>query len=87
MADYHGPVQTAESEGLKYPDIPESAHEFATLLQFRKTYELIEFLAMQQIKVSQRMIQENAEQQTQAELQRAHQRITELEQTVVRAQQ
>ena len=45
MADYHGPVQTAESEGLKYPDIPDSAHEFGALLQPGTTYELIEFLS------------------------------------------
>ena len=37
------------------------AHEFAALLQTGKAYELIEFLATQQIKVVQRKIQENTE--------------------------
>ena len=44
---------TAESEVLNYPDIPDTAHEFGVLLQFGTTYELMEFLATQQIKVSQ----------------------------------
>ena len=50
-------------------------------------YELIEFLATQQIKVVQRKIQENTEGQTQAELQKAYKRIAELERSVTRAQQ
>ena len=45
-------VLTAESEVLSYPDIPDTAHEFGALLQFSTTYELMEFLATQQIKVS-----------------------------------
>ena len=43
---------TEESEVLKYPDIPDTAHEFGALLQFGTTYELMEFMATQQIKVS-----------------------------------
>ena len=39
------------------------AHEFGILLQFGTTYELMEFLMTQQIKVSQRMAKENVEQQ------------------------
>ena len=39
------------------------------------------------IKVSQRMAKEHAKQQTQAELQKAHKRIAELERSVTRAQQ
>ena len=56
-------VLTTESEVLPYPDIPEMAHEFGALHQFGTTYELMEFLATQQIKVSQRMTEEHAEQQ------------------------
>ena len=37
------------------------AHEFAVLLQFGTSLEIMEFLAMQQIKVSQRMAQEHVE--------------------------
>ena len=48
---------------MKYPDIPDTTHEFGTLLQFGTTYELMEFLTTQQIKVSQRMAKEHAEQQ------------------------
>ena len=55
---------TAESEVLRYPDISDTAHEFGALLQFGTSYELMEFLAMQQIYVSQRMAEEHAEQQT-----------------------
>ena len=69
------------------PDILDATHEFAVLLQSGKAYELIEFLATQQIKVAQRKIQENTEGQTQAELQIAHKRIAELERSVTRAQQ
>ena len=46
-------VLTVESEVLKYPDIPDTAHEFNALLQFGTTYELMEFLATQHIKESQ----------------------------------
>ena len=56
-------VLTMESEVLAYPDIPDTAHEFGALLQFGTTYELMEFLATQQIKVSQRMVEEHEEQQ------------------------
>ena len=56
-------VLTAQSEVLAYPDIPDTAHEFGALLQFNTTYELMEFLATQQIKVSQRMAEEHEEQQ------------------------
>ena len=52
-----------ESEVLAYPDIPDTAHEFDALLQFGTTFELMEFLATQQIKVSQRMAEEHTEQQ------------------------
>ena len=55
-------VLTAESEVLEYPDIPDTAHDFRTLLQFGTTSKLMEFLATQQIKVSQRMAEGHAEQ-------------------------
>ena len=45
---------------LSYPDIPDTSHEFGALLQFGTTYELMEFLATQQIKVTQRMAKEHA---------------------------
>ena len=80
-------IQTYENEDLNDPVILDTAHEFAALLQTGKAYELIEFLAMQQIKVVQRKIQENTEGQTQAELQKAYKRIAELERSVTRAHQ
>ena len=64
----------------------EKPHDTA-LLQSGKAYELIEFLATQQIKVSQRKIQENAKEQTQVELQKAHKCIMELERSVAMVQQ
>ena len=54
-------IQTNENEDLNEPIILDMAHEFAALLQTGKAYELIEFLATQQIKVVQRKIQENTE--------------------------
>ena len=51
-------VLAVESEVLTYPDIPDTTHEFSALLQYGTTYELMEFLATQQIKVSQRMAEE-----------------------------
>mgnify|MGYP007007547725 CR=1 FL=1 len=53
----------AESEVLKYPDIPDTTHEFGALLQFGTIYELMEFFATHQIKVPQRMVEEHVEQQ------------------------
>ena len=52
-----------ESEVLKYPDITDMAHEFSALLQYGTAYELMEFLVTQQIKVSQSMAEEHAEQE------------------------
>mgnify|MGYP000120154097 CR=1 FL=1 len=56
-------VLMGESEVLKYPNILDTAPKLGALLQFDKTYELMEFLVMQQIKVSQRMAEEHIEQQ------------------------
>ena len=80
-------IQAEENEDLNDPVILDTAHEFAALLQTGKAYELIEFLATQQIKAVQRKIQENTEGQTQAELQKAYTRIAELERSITRAQQ
>ena len=66
----------AESKVLRYSDIPDTTHEFGALLQFGTTYELMEFLATQQIKVSQRMAKEHAKQQM---IERALTRTTESE--------
>ena len=53
--------QTDKNEDLNDTDILDAAHEFAALLQSGNAYELIDFLATQQIKVSQQKIQENTE--------------------------
>ena len=50
-------------EVLSYLDIPDTTHEFGALLQFDTTFKLMEFLATQQIKVSQRMADEHTERQ------------------------
>ena len=46
---------------MAYPEIPDVAHEFAARLQFGTTFEVMEFLAGQQIKLSQRMAEEHVE--------------------------
>ena len=40
---------------MAYPDIPDMAHEFAARLRFGTTFELMEFLAQQQLTLTQRM--------------------------------
>ena len=40
-------ILMAETEVLAYPDIPDTTHEFSALLQFRTSFELMEFLATQ----------------------------------------
>ena len=45
-------------------DIPDVAHEFAALLQFSTTFEVMEFSAGQQITLSQRMEEEHVEMQS-----------------------
>ena len=59
----HDGGKRSPREVLKYPNILDTAHELGALLQFGTTYELMEFLATQQINVSQRMAKEHAEQQ------------------------
>ena len=46
---------------MAYLEIPEVAHEFAARLQFATTFEVMEFLARKQIKLSQCMAEEHAE--------------------------
>ena len=52
-----------ENEVMAYPEILDVAHEFAARLQFGTTFEVMEFLAGQQIKLSQRMAEEHAKMQ------------------------
>ena len=63
---------TSDNIVLAYLDIPDVANEFVALLHFNEfvallhfgtSFELMEFLATQQIKVSQRMVEEHAERQ------------------------
>ena len=46
---------------MAYPKISNVAHEFAIQLQFGTKFEVIEFLAGQQITLSHRMAEEHAE--------------------------
>ena len=48
---------------MAYPKISGVAHELMARLQFITTFEVIEFLAGQQIKLSQRIAEEHAEMQ------------------------
>ena len=50
-----------DNEIMAYPEIPDVAHEFAAQLQFGMTFEVMEFLAGQQIELAQRMDEEQAE--------------------------
>ena len=52
-----------DNEVMAYPEIPDVAHEFAARLQFGTTFEVMEFRAGQQIKLSQRMAEKHAEMQ------------------------
>ena len=47
-------------EIMAYPDIPDVVHEFAVRLRFGTTFELMEFLAQQQLTLTQRMADEHA---------------------------
>ena len=48
---------------MAYPEMVAKAHEFEALLQFNASFENMEFLATQQVKVSQCMAEEHAERQ------------------------
>mgnify|MGYP000503494635 FL=1 len=48
---------------MVYPEIPDVAHEFADCLQLGTTFEVMEFLAGQQITLSERMVEELAKMQ------------------------
>ena len=50
-----------DNEVMAYPEIPDVAHEFAARVQSNTTFEVMEFLAGQQIKLSRRMAEEHAE--------------------------
>ena len=49
------------NEVMAYTEFPNVVHEFATQLQFGTTFEVMESLPGQQIKLSQRMADEHAE--------------------------
>ena len=48
---------TPDNEVMAYPKIPDVVHEFAVRLQFGTTFELMKFLAGEQIKFSQHMVE------------------------------
>ena len=52
-----------DKEVMVYLEIPDMAHEFGARLQLGTTFEVMEFLAKQQIKLSQRMVGEHAKMQ------------------------
>ena len=52
-----------DNEIMSYPDIPDVTHEFAARLRFGTTFELMEFLAQQQLTLTQRMADEHADMQ------------------------
>ena len=52
-----------DNEVMAYLEILDVAHEVAALLQFGTTFEVMEFMAQQQITLSQRMAEEHANMQ------------------------
>ena len=52
-----------DNEVMTYPEIPDVVHEFAARLQFGTTFELMEFLAQQQLTLTQCMAEEHADMQ------------------------
>ena len=52
-----------DNEVMAYPDIPDVAHEFAARLRFGTTFELMQFLAQQQLTLTERMFEEHADMQ------------------------
>ena len=52
-----------DNEIMAYPAFPNVAHEFAARLRFGTTFELMEFLAQQQLTLTQRMADEHADMQ------------------------
>ena len=50
-----------DNEVMAYPEIPYMAHEFGARLQFGTTFELMEFLAQQQLTLTQHMAEEHAD--------------------------
>ena len=56
-------ILTPDNVVMAYPEMPAVAHEFTVMLQFGTSFEIMEFLATQQIKVLQRMVEEHKERQ------------------------
>ena len=52
-----------DNEVMAYPEIPDVTHEFTARLQFGTTFELMEFLAQQQLTLTQHMADEHADMQ------------------------
>ena len=48
---------------MAYPEIPDVVHKCAARMQFHTTFEVMEFLAGQQITLSERMVEELAKMQ------------------------
>ena len=59
---YRGPL-IPDNEVMAYPDISDVAHEFAARLRFGTTFELMQFLAQQQLTLNERMEDEHADMQ------------------------
>ena len=57
-------ILTLDNVVMAYSEMLVVAHEFAALLQFGASFEIMEFLATQQVKVSQCMAEEHALTQT-----------------------
>ena len=53
----------SESKVLAYREIPAIAHEFTKILPFGTSFELVEFLVMQQVTVAKRLAEEHAKRQ------------------------
>ena len=48
--------RVSEEEVLGYMDIPPGTHEMAAILQFGISYEMVEYLARQQVAVTAKMV-------------------------------
>ena len=63
VSESHSQEDVAFTCDMAYPEIPDVATEFAARLQFSTTFEVMEFLAEQQIKLSQRLAKQHEEMQ------------------------
>ena len=57
------PSQVSEKEVLSYLDIPPAAHKMAAILQFGTSFELVDYLARQQIVATAKMAEEHEDRQ------------------------